>query len=130
MSPTYPAQYLEGLRHFNRREFFESHEVLEELWQETHDERRKFYQGLIQAAVALHHFENGNLGGARKVYLSARNYLGAYPPEYEGLSVIDLVVALDLCFEQLGEAADPYAEGVTLQETLVPQISLAGADVT
>ncbi|RPI90539.1 MAG: DUF309 domain-containing protein, partial [Planctomycetaceae bacterium] len=64
MSVEYPAQYLEGLRLFNAEDFFESHEVLEDLWSETEDERKKFYQGLIQAAVALLHFGNGNLGGA------------------------------------------------------------------
>ena len=35
MSAEYPAQYLEGLRLFNAEDFFESHEVLEELWSET-----------------------------------------------------------------------------------------------
>ena len=83
----YPEQYLEGLRLFNEEDFFESHEVLEELWSDTHDERRKFYQGLIQVAVGLLHFGNGNLGGARKLYGSSRKYLEAYLPGYEGIDV-------------------------------------------
>ena len=48
----YPDKYLEGIRLFNEQEFFECHEVLEELWSETLGEEKKFYQGLIQAAVS------------------------------------------------------------------------------
>ena len=61
----YPEKYLEGIRLFNEQEFFECHEVLEELWSETLGDEKKFYQGLIQAAVALFHFGNENLGGAQ-----------------------------------------------------------------
>ncbi len=60
----YPEKYLEGIRLFNEEDFFECHEVLEELWSETLGAEKKFYQGLIQAAVALFHFGNENLGGA------------------------------------------------------------------
>ena len=56
--------YREGLRLFNEEEFFECHEVLEELWSETRGDEKKFLQGLIQAAVALFHFGNENFGGA------------------------------------------------------------------
>src|SRR5437016_10516879 len=97
----YPAQYLEGLRLFNAEDFFESHEVLEDLWTETHDESRKFYQGLIQAAVALLHFGNENFGGARKVYGSSRKYLEAYRPTYQGIDVDKLLADLQFCFQEL-----------------------------
>ena len=61
----FPEKYLEGIRLFNECEFFDCHQVLEDLWQETLGPERKFYQGLIQAAVALFHFGNENLGGVR-----------------------------------------------------------------
>jgi predicted metal-dependent hydrolase len=56
----YPEKYLEGIRLFNAEDFFECHDVLEELWSETLGEEKKFYQGLIQASVALFHFGNEN----------------------------------------------------------------------
>ena len=59
--PPHPPQYLEGLRLFNEQEFFECHDVIEELWSEIVGDERKFYQGLIQVSVALFHFGNGNL---------------------------------------------------------------------
>jgi len=126
MAEEYPAQYLEGLRLFNAEDFFESHEVLEELWSETQDERRKFYQGLIQAAVALLHFGNGNLGGAKKVYLTSRRYLEAYRPEFEGLDVARFLENLEFCFQELVDDQQTYPVGIELRDERVPKIPLPG----
>jgi predicted metal-dependent hydrolase len=126
MPEEYPAQYLEGLRLFNAEDFFESHEVLEELWSETQDERKKFYQGLIQAAVALLHFGNGNLGGAKKVYLTSRRYLEAYRPEYEGLDVARFLESLQFCFQELVDDQQTYPAGIELRDDRVPKIPLPG----
>src|SRR6185437_6195349 len=70
----YDPHYLEGIKFFNECEFFESHEAWEEVWTEHLGPSRKFYQGLIQAAVALHHFGNGNIRGAKKLYYGSRGY--------------------------------------------------------
>ncbi|MGE5195224.1 MAG: DUF309 domain-containing protein [Deltaproteobacteria bacterium] len=126
MSEEYPAQYLEGLRLFNAEDFFESHEVLEELWSETQDERRKFYQGLIQAAVALLHFGNGNLGGAKKVYLTSRKYLDAYRPEFEGLDVARFLDDLQFCFQELIDDQQPCPVGIELCDDRIPKIDIPG----
>ena len=120
----YPAQYLEGLRLFNAEDFFECHEVLEELWTETLDERKKFYQGLIQAAVALFHFGNGNLGGARKVYLSSRKYLEAYGPTYEGLDLTEFLASFDGCFQELMQATETYPSHIELCDDRIPKIDI------
>lgn len=126
MTAEFPAQYLEGLRLFNAEDFFESHEVLEELWTETHDERRKFYQGLIQAAVALLHFGNGNLGGAKKVYLTCRKYLEPYRPEFEGLNLVQFLDELQHCFQQLIDDQQTYPAGIELQDDRIPKIPIPG----
>jgi len=60
----YDPLYLQGIERFNRGEYFESHEVWEGLWRREPEPPRSFYQGLIQAAVALHHLRCGNLTGA------------------------------------------------------------------
>ena len=126
MSEEYPAQYLEGLRLFNAEDFFESHEVLEELWSETQDERKKFYQGLIQAAVALLHFGNGNLGGAKKVYLTSRKYLEAYRPEFEGLDVNRFIDNMQFCFQELIDDQQTCPVGIELHDDRIPKIPLPG----
>ena len=63
MVEQYDPRYLQGIDYFNRRAFFHAHEVWEELWTDTQGPTRRFYQGLIQVAVCLHHFGNGNLRG-------------------------------------------------------------------
>lgn len=130
MSVEYPAQYLEGLRLFNAEDFFESHEVLEELWSETQDERKKFYQGLIQAAVALLHFGNGNLGGAKKVYLSCRKYLEPYRPVYEGLDLSRFLDDLQFCFQELLDNQESCPSGVDLKDERVPKIPVPEGEAT
>ena len=91
MTTTYPEKYLEGLRLFNEEEFFECHDVLEELWAETLGSEKKFYQGLIQLSISLFHFGNENYGGAKKLYDSSRKYLDTYRPEYMGINVDELL---------------------------------------
>jgi len=130
MSSQFPAQYLEGVRLFNAEDFFESHEVLEELWSETPDERKRFYQGLIQAAVALLHFGNGNLGGAKKVYLTSRRYLEAYRPVFEGLDVDRFLQNMEFCFQELIDDRQACPVGMTLHDDRIPKISLLGETTT
>ena len=46
---------------FNRGEYYEAHDVLEQLWLRTHDANRPFFQGLIQIAGALVHLQKQHL---------------------------------------------------------------------
>src|SRR5580700_943856 len=110
----YPEKYLEGVRLFNEQEFFECHEVLEELWSETLGDEKKFYQGLIQAAVALFHFGNENLGGARKLYESTRTNLERYRPWYLGLDLDKFLADMKFCFQELLDSPQTYPAGVEL----------------
>lgn len=59
-----PAELVRAVEEFNRGEWFECHETLEELWVGEKGELRDFYQGVLQIAVALHHWRNGNFKGA------------------------------------------------------------------
>src|SRR5918996_432363 len=97
----YDPLYLKGIAYFNACEFFEAHEVWEELWKDYQGDLRLFYKGLIQAAVALHHFGNGNIRGARKVYFSSQNYLKEYAPLCMGLNVGQFLAQFDACFAQV-----------------------------
>lgn len=124
MSDEYHPLYLQGIALFNEEDFFEAHEVWEELWTEIIGPDKKFYQGLIQAAVALLHFGNENLGGARKVYESARKYLEAYAPEHQGLNLTQFLEDFRYCFEELLQATDTYPEGVALRDERIPKIPL------
>jgi predicted metal-dependent hydrolase len=120
---TYDPLYLQGIAYFNACEFFEAHETWEELWKNYSGELRLYYKGLIQAAVALHHFGNGNIRGARKVYFTSRKYLEAYRPVCEGLDLDDFLSKLNECFADVAASQDDYPR-IELAAALIPEIEL------
>lgn len=122
MTTDYPEQYREGLRLFNAEDFFECHEVIEELWSETLGEPKKFLQGLIQAAVALFHFGNENYGGAKKLYNSARDKLTPFGDEYMGIALGRFLADFKACFQELLDNTEGYPTTVEIQDELVPKI--------
>jgi uncharacterized protein len=126
MPETYPAEYLEGLRLFNAEEFFECHDVLEEIWRETQGEEKLFYKALIHAAVALYHFGEGNLGGARKMCGSCCRYLEPYAPKYMGLDVDRFLTDFRRCFEELLEAEGEYPRDLKLRPERIPKLEVPG----
>ncbi len=120
---TYDPLYLKGIEHFNICDFFEAHETWEELWTEYRGPARKFYQGLIQAAVALHHFGNGNIRGAKKVYLTSRGHLENYCPSYEGLDLENFLHQYAQCFEDVLANTDEFPS-IEIVPDLIPEIHL------
>jgi len=118
----YPEQYREGIRLFNEEEFFECHDVLEELWSAAEGEQKKYLQGLIQASVALFHFGNENFGGAKKLYLSARKNLDPYGSEFMGVDLHRFSTDVQACFQELLDNTEDYPTTVSLQDDLVPKI--------
>lgn len=119
----YDPLYLQGIAYFNACEFFEAHEVWEELWTDYRGDLRKFYQGLIQAAVALHHFGNGNIRGARKVYFSSRNYLAQYGSVCVGLNLESFLTGFDKCFAEVAASDEDFPK-IELDAELIPEIEL------
>jgi predicted metal-dependent hydrolase len=87
-------KYQLGIRHFNAREFYDAHEVWEDVWRESHGMEKRFLQGLIQAAVALHHHSTGNVVGACSLMERARKNLAQCPAEFGGIRVAPLLRAL------------------------------------
>lgn len=122
MTTDFHEQYREGLRLFNEEDFFECHEVFEELWSESQGNDKKFLQGMIQAAVALFHFGNENFGGAKKLYHSSRQRLEVLGDEYMGIALSRFLMDFEACFRELLANTEVYPTTVTLQDELVPKI--------
>jgi predicted metal-dependent hydrolase len=120
---SYDPHYLQGIEHFNVCDFFEAHEVWEELWTDYQGPLRKFYQGLIQVAVALHHFGNGNIRGAKKLYHSSRAYLEPYRPICEGLDLDKLLAEMERCFAEILASTEEYPK-IEVDAELIPEIHL------
>jgi uncharacterized protein len=86
--------YLRGIRLFNSAAYFEAHEVLEDVWRGVSGPEKKFLQGLIQVAVALHHHGKGNLVGARSLLGRAARNLSAYPEGFGGIQLRELLTSI------------------------------------
>ncbi len=83
----YDPRYLQGVVLFNRADYFAAHEVWEEVWRDCPSQERRFYQGLIQAAVAIYQWNRSNARGARRLFYSGRAYMESYAPTHLGLDV-------------------------------------------
>jgi predicted metal-dependent hydrolase len=80
-----------GLELIDRGEYFEAHEVLENLWRAAEASERDFFQGLVHVAVAWHHAGRGNRPGYERQLAKAARRLGAYAPVHRGVDVADLL---------------------------------------
>src|SRR5262245_62120599 len=119
----YDPRYLAGIVLFNRGDFFEAHEVWEDLWMEATPPEKKFYQGLIQAAVGLCHFCNGNLRGAVKLYHSSRDYMQRTGSPFLGLDVTDFWRRMEACLAEV--LSQPSLDRrIEPDEDLMPEIAL------
>lgn len=94
-----------AVRLFNEGQFLASHELFEELWEASHGPSSDCFKGLIQAAIALHHFQDGKLDGARKLYAGHRRYLAAYLPNHRGLDLAGFLDEMQSTFRPLMRAA-------------------------
>ena len=120
---SYDPRYLAGILFFNEHDFFVAHEVWEDLWAESHGDERRFYQGLIQAAVGLFHFSGGNLGGAVKLYRSSYDYMQRCGSPFLGLDVAAFWRQMERCFEPLLNTSSPD-RGARPAPGLIPVITL------
>ena len=70
---SFDPRFYEGIETFNRRSFFEAHQMWESVWMHYRGPSRDFLKGLIQIALGLHHFTNGNTRGAANCTFPARS---------------------------------------------------------
>jgi predicted metal-dependent hydrolase len=110
--PFYRAYF----RCWNERQYYEAHDVLEQLWLKTKTPDAIFFKGLIQAAGAFVHLQKNfehpthpkhgrRLRPAVRLFRLAENNLTVFQPQHHGLDVnmlcellrahVDLIVASD-----------------------------------
>lgn len=95
LSTEAPEALVEAISLFNRRYYWETHEVLEHVWMDETGPARKFYQGLIQASAALYHVLNANPKGVIRLAEEAQNKLQPYLPSYMEVPLEKLCVTLE-----------------------------------
>lgn len=83
-------QAQEGVRLFNRGEYYRCHDALEEAWMLDAGPGRDLYRGILQIGIAYFQIERGNYRGAVKMLLRVRQWLEPLPPVCRGVNVARL----------------------------------------
>ena len=100
------GQGLTGVQLFNSGEYFECHDMFEDVWRTKEGEERAYYQGLIQIAVALYKINTKpTWRGATALLRKGSGLLKSVEPENVELdipSLIDESLALLARLEEAG----------------------------
>ncbi len=82
------AIYAGFFERFNRGQFYEAHDVLEQLWlRDRKGANGSFYKGLIQLAGAFVHLQKDRLRPAAALFKLAGANLGQYAGTHERLGI-------------------------------------------
>jgi uncharacterized protein len=98
-----PELVLKGMEEFNKGEFYECHEYLEEAWMQEPGRVRFLYQGILQVGVGFYHLKNGNWRGATGLLRNGTARLKEFEPETLGIDVARLVRECERCLRDLEE---------------------------
>ncbi|MCC6865852.1 MAG: DUF309 domain-containing protein [Ignavibacteria bacterium] len=63
MSAYNRSRLISAINKFNKQEYFECHEILEDIWFDVHDNTKDLYRGLLHFATALYHLNKKNIRG-------------------------------------------------------------------
>ena len=85
-----PDLAIEGLRAFNRGEFYRQHDLFEAQWVKTAGPVRDLYRGILQVGVAYYQIEGGNYRGALKMLQRSAQWLSLLPDCCQSLDVAGL----------------------------------------
>jgi len=94
---------------FNQAQFFDAHEALEDVWRDAPPENKKFLQGLVQVAVAFHHYSTGNRVGMRSVLERAIRNLAEPAGSFGQIQLTALLESLGQWREALDKNSPPPA---------------------
>ena len=70
-----------GKIEYQKGNFFDAHEIWEDLWSDYYLKDRKFIQGLIQLSVSFVHLKNSNMKGAKSLLKKSQGKF----VEFEGM---------------------------------------------
>ncbi len=123
-SKPHPADFYRGLELFNRRFYYECHDLWEEVWAEAKGREKLFYQALIMSAVSLYHYGNENLEGALSCHRKARERFRQLPDRFMTLNVSQFVAEMEAFYQ--GLSAEHTRWNQELRNRPRPTIQLEG----
>ena len=118
-----PELVLKGIEEFNKGEFYECHEYLEEAWMQEPRRVRFLYQGLLQVGVGFYLQQNGNWRGATGLLRNGAARLREFEPETLGIDVARLVRECERCLQELEELGRERV--MEFDQTKVPKVEWA-----
>jgi uncharacterized protein len=118
-----PDLALKGIEEFNRGEFYECHEYLEEAWMQEPGRVRFLYQGILQVGVGFYHLQNGNWRGATGLLRNGAVRLKEFEPVTLGVDVAKLVRESERCLRELESLGRERIE--EFDRTGVPKVEWA-----
>jgi predicted metal-dependent hydrolase len=118
-----PELVLKGIEEFNKGEFYECHEYLEEAWMQEPRRVRFLYQGILQVGVGFYHQQNGNWRGATGLLRNGTVRLKEFEPVTLGIDVAQLVRDCERCLEELEELG--RGRVMEFDQTTVPKVEWA-----
>ncbi len=110
--------FRQGVELFNRQEYFECHEVWEQLWTPSRPPERLFLQSLIHFAVGLYHHRNQNALGASRQLAKGLRKIEAYLPEWGGVRTAALAEDMSRCLRTI-ESGGTVTHFPVISETAV-----------
>jgi uncharacterized protein len=124
----FPPQWLQGIAEFNSHEYYACHDTLEALWMDSIDPDKKFYQGVLQIAVACYHLHNRNWRGAVTLLGEGIGRLPYYQPVYAGIDVTELIQDsrnLLTTLQSIGiDGIDDFVDRLAEDSSILPMINL------
>jgi uncharacterized protein len=91
------SRFIQAVDKFNEEDYFECHEILEDIWFDTHDDSKDFYQGLLHIAVGLYHLtKKNNPNGFALQFEKAVIRLSSYPANYNGIDAAKLLKEVEV----------------------------------
>ncbi len=115
-----PDLALRGIEEFNRGEFYECHEYLEEAWMQEPRRIRFLYQGILQVGVGFYHLGNGNWRGATGLLRNGTIRLREFEPVTLNIDVARLVRECEGCLRELEKLGRERVR--EFDQTKVPKI--------
>ena len=101
--------FIKGLQAYEEKDFFEAHELWEELWSKYYLVDRTLIQGLIQLAVSFVHLGNGNLNGAKSLLNKSAEKFSSFSGVHRGINI-------DYLKKKIMEIINEYEQLMTVDE--------------
>lgn len=117
--------YYDGIQLFNEHEFFEAHEVWEDIWHMAYGVKHEFYQGMIQCAVALEHYRRSNPRGVISLYKSYQPKFRNVSRVFVGLNVTEFLAEMrEVLLPVINASPVPQRGEIELDLSRAPTITL------